>query len=190
MLDQASTDAVEAGLAWYPIARRWCKVKAREYGVRPVVVAALISALSPRNKWERNLYDAEQVLINYAEGFQHPFNIVSGTFRRNVEKAWNVVTLDKPALVTTSPKTRAFVDNIINPVSKRVTVDVWAYRICQGDMTLGAVSFTDKQYTTYASAYREVAVEHKLKACEVQAITWVEARAREKQSAMTQMRLL
>ena len=64
MLDNASVDAVESGTAWYPIVRRWCKVKAVEYSVRPVVVSALISALSPRNSWERNLTDAEQVLLN------------------------------------------------------------------------------------------------------------------------------
>ncbi|MCK5308743.1 MAG: hypothetical protein KAJ73_09040 [Zetaproteobacteria bacterium] len=193
MLEGASQDAILGGQAWYPIVRRWCRVKAAEYEVRPVVVAALISALSPRNKWKRNLSDAEQVLCQYAEGIQHPFGISSGTFRKNVEKAWNVVTLDRPELVMTSPKTEAFVDNIINPASELVTVDVWARRIAKGDMTLQAKSIGVRKYAEYSSLYKEVADEIGMKACEVQAITWVEARNRSakfKRSAFTQLRLL
>ncbi len=193
MLDNASVDAVESGKAWYPIVRRWCKVKAAEYGVRPVVVAALISALSPRNRWERNLSDAEQVLINYAEGFHHPFNITSGTFRKNVEKAWRIVVNDNPDEVLTSPKTRAFIDNIINPGSQVVTVDVWALRVCEGDMFIGARSIGEKKYLEYSDAYMEVAHEMEVLPCTVQAITWVEARNRTmvaKKAAIQQMRLL
>lgn len=192
MLDGASSHAIEAGKAWYPIARRWCQVKAREYGVRPIVVAAIISALSPRNKWQRNLYDAEQVLINYAEGYHHPFNIVSCTFRRNVERAWNIVDHDDPSIAMTSPKTRAFVDNIINPLSELVTVDVWAMRIAEGDMSLRAKPLGEKKYQMYASAYVDAAKEVGMKPCDIQAITWVEARsrARMKEAAFTQLRLL
>ncbi len=193
MLNDASSDAVESGRAWYPLARRWCYAKADEYGVRPVVVAALISALSPRNRWERNLYDAEQVLLNYAEGFHHPFNVMSATFRKNVEKAWNVITLDDPGLVTTSPKTEAFVDNIIDPLSKLVTVDVWAHRVCMGDMTMKAKSIGRKQYAKYSLAFTRVAQEVGLRPYEVQAITWVEIKNRSKKykkSGMIQKRLL
>jgi len=193
MLEGASPDAVLSGQAWYPIVRRWCHVKATEYGVRPVVVAALISALSPRNKWSRNLSDAEQVLCQYAEGFKHPFGIKSGTFHKNVYKAWNVVTHDDPTLVMTSPKTEAFVDNIIDPASELVTIDVWAHRIAMGDMTLQAKSIGVRKYAEFSSVYKEVAGEVGMKACDVQAITWVEARNRSdkfKRSAFTQLRLL
>jgi hypothetical protein len=177
--EQASPEAVQSGLAWYDIASRWCHIKAQEYEVRPEVVAAIVSALSPRNKWQRNLYDTEQVLLNYAEGYQHPLNIVSGTFRKNVEKAWRVIINDDPSEVLTSPKTKAFVDNIVNPhTSVEVTVDVWARRIAEGDLTLPARSIVGDAYVEYANAYREVAEDVGLRPCQLQAVTWVEARNR------------
>ena len=104
-----------------------------------------------------------------------------------------VVTEDDPSLVTTSPKTRAFVDNISNPRSKLVTVDVWAYRICEGNLLLKARSLVGDVYEKYADVYTELALEREMKPCVLQAITWVEARNRagiDARSARHQMRLL
>ena len=193
LLEGASSDAIAGGTQWYPLARRWCKLQAKQYDVRPVVVAAIISALSPRNKWKTNLEDTITVLESYADGYRHPFNITAHTFRKNVEKAWQVVVEDNPSLVTTSPKTRAFVDNIANPGSKLVTVDVWAMRICEGNLMMKPKTLTEKRYKRYADVYLDVAHEMEMKPSVLQAITWVEARNRagiDARSAQQQLRLL
>jgi len=193
LLEGASSDAVAGGTQWYPIARRWCKLQAKRYDVRPVVVAAIISALSPRNKWATNLKDTIAVLESYADGYRHPFNIIATAFKKNVEKAWKVVVEDDPSYVTTSPKTRAFVDNIANPGSKLVTVDVWAMRICEGDLLMKPKTLNEQKYQAYADVYLDVAQEVELKPSVLQAITWVEARNRagiDARSAQQQLRLL
>jgi hypothetical protein len=78
----------------------------------------------------------------------------------------------------TSPKTRAFVDNITWPKSEEVTVDTWAYRIAEGNLMLPAKGLNEKRYLVYAEAYKNAAQRIGLRPCEVQAITWVEARDR------------
>lgn len=193
LLEGASSDAIAGGTEWYPLARRWCKLQAKQYDVRPVVVAAIISALSPRNKWKTNLEDTIAVLESYADGYRHPFAIIAHTFRKNVERAWQVVVEDDPSYVTTSPKTRAFVDNITNPGSKLVTVDVWAMRICEGNLMMKPKTLDEKRYKRYADVYLDVAQEREMKPSVLQAITWVEARNRagiDARSAQQQLRLL
>jgi hypothetical protein len=129
--------------------------------------------------------------MQWADGVRHPFNIVSQTFRKNVEKAWDIVMTGDPAPAMRSPKTRAFVDNLSCLVSDEVTVDVWARRIAEGDLDLKAKGIGEKLYAQYAEAYREVARDVGRRPCEVQAITWVEARNRKRVRARGhQLRLL
>jgi len=191
LLEQASPDAHHDGMHWYPDANKWATYKAAQYSVEVDVVAAIISALSPRNEWTRNLYDTDQLLMCYERGDHDPQFVKSATFKKNVIKAWMVRDKEDSTLVTTSPKTRAFVENITWPKGEEaVTVDTWAYRIAEGDLTLPAKGFSQKQYDVYAEAYRSAAKYIGLRPCEVQAITWVEARYRVKRhTGMMQGRL-
>jgi hypothetical protein len=176
---------------WYPDAHKWAQFKAQQYEVEVDVVAAIISALSPRNEWTRNLYDADKLLMCYERGDHDPAFVNSATFKNNVMRAWIVRDKCDASVVTTSPKTSAFVNNITWPKGPDVTIDTWAYRIAEGDLKLPARSFGKKLYEKYADAYREAADYIGLIPCEVQAITWVEARHRAKRRAgMFQMSLL
>jgi hypothetical protein len=193
LLEQADAQSVEDGMAWYSDAHQWAEYKAMQYGVDTEVVAAIISALSPRNEWSRNLADTDRLLMCYDRG-DHSYDLVkSATFRKNVVRAWMVREREDPTIVMTSPKTRAFVNNITWPEGDDVTVDTWAYRICEGDLTLPAKGLKVKTYDMYAEVYREAAKIVGLRPCELQAITWVEARKRAKalkSGAMHQLRLL
>lgn len=177
-LEQASQAAYEDGMNWYQDAYKWSMFKADQYDVDAEVVAAIISALSPRNEWSRNLYDTDRLLMCYERGDSGPELVRSATFSKNVLKAWKVRHTSDVSLVMTSPKTRAFVDNITWPESKEVTVDTWAYRIAEGDLALPAKGLNEKRYLVYADAYKSAAQTCGLRPCEVQAITWVEARDR------------
>lgn len=172
---------------WYLRARAWCEHRAQVYGMRVRTVAAVVSALSPRNKWERNLLDADQLLYYASNGYSAAM-VVSSTFEKNVLKAYDIVEFDKPELVETGPKTRSFLDCIDNPKCDAVVVDVWAYRVIEGDLKLKAVGFSDECYEKYADAYRRAADEVELLPMQIQAITWVAARSRKrKKTAMNQM---
>ncbi len=193
LLEQASPVALEEGMNWYPDAHKWAEFKAGQYDVSPEVVAAIMSALSPRNEWTRNLYDTDKLLMCYERGDHDPAFVNAATFKRNVMRAWIVRDKQDPTIVMTSPKTRAFVGNITYPHGPDVTVDTWAYRIAEGNLKLKARSLPKSRYEKYAEAYRSAAQVCGLRPCEVQAITWVEARQRVKnrlkKAGMAQLRL-
>lgn len=193
MLEQADTQSVVEGTHWYSDAHSWALFKAQQYGVDMEVVAAIVSALSPRNEWTRNLYDADQLLMCYERGDHGPDLVKSATFKKNVVRAWMVREKHDPTIVMTSPKTCAFVENITWPDGPSVTVDTWAYRIAEGDLNLPAKGLSPAKYEVYAQAYRNAAEFVSMRPCELQAITWVEARRRVKslkRGAMHQLRLL
>jgi hypothetical protein len=159
----ATEQEKKAGLAWYKEARAFCKAQAKEYGVSLEVVVAVISALSPRNKWEQNL------AVRQGKG---PNDVKVCTFGKNKQKAFDIVLKHRPSLVKESNKTRSFFDNIRFENSQEVTIDIHAFNIYVG-LKIPARSFTDKQYSEMVEAYREAAKHAKIKAYELQAVCWV-----------------
>ena len=64
----ATTQEVVAGCDWYTDAHKIAGRIASMYGLHHAVVAAVIAALSPNNKWERNLRDAENFIRLFTVG--------------------------------------------------------------------------------------------------------------------------
>lgn len=163
------------GLAWYPTARQWAVDTAAQFGKTPEIVVAMIAALSPRNRWAQNLRDVVTVLRAERVGDHHLAYGRCGTFNKNVDKAYALAaTGDLSAL--NGRKVLSFMDNILNPDSLRVTVDVWAMRIALGDLDKLPPAITPELYNRAERAYTEVAEENDVRPCELQAITWVTAR--------------
>jgi len=170
---QMATEEEKAqGLAWYPNARRFCRRMAKKYGVSMQIAIAVLAALSPRNKWERNLLDVEKCLEAYLYeiGSEH---ITVSTFPANKEKAFRIIRENNPLLVQTSNKVAAFFDNIYRlHSSSEVCVDIHAFSIFMG-FRAEQSTLTDTHYQTIADAYRLAAKRVGLKPFEIQAITWV-----------------
>jgi len=171
VLAMATEEENKQGLAWYKQARLFCRRMSRTYGVSLDVAIAVLSALSPRNKWANNLRDVETVLAACKQGLG-PNDVRVTTFNANKEKAFRIVHEGKPILAQTSNKTACFFDNIRHVNSDNLTIDLWAFgvfmgfRACQGTLT-------DTQYETIASCYRSVAKSAGLRPYEVQAIVWI-----------------
>ena len=164
----ADDDQIERGKAWYREANQWCEFMAVKYGYPTYVVAEVLSALSPRNKWQRNKADAEAVLS--AVRNNEPMESVKVcTFNTNKEKAFDIARL-KTRIVHGSPKTYSFVQNIAYLHSDFVTVDVWHMRACFDKMIVP--NLTDLRYGQIAKATKKVAAEFGLKGFEFQAIVW------------------
>lgn len=188
--EDAPPDLVESGRSWYARARNWCLHRASTYGVSIREVAAVVSALSPRNRWERNLIDADQVLNAWHSEKSYPY-VKCATFSQNVLKAWQILDDHDPSLAETSPKTRAFLDCIAEEDSSSVVIDVWAYRVAEGDPDMKAKGFSEQEYQLYEKAYQEAALRLDIPVDELQAVTWVCYRNRVGQSVPPgQMRLL
>jgi hypothetical protein len=173
---RATPEQVAAGRAWYGAAHDICESITRETGIDTRIVAAVVSALSPRNKWNRNLVDARNLCHAYVRGWR-PEDVTVCTFNTNRAKAWRF--LEQHAW-TNGPKTTAFVDNIYHPTtSTRVTVDVWAVRAYCNDLSTDA-AITPKQYATIEAAYIEAATIVGIRPMDLQAIVWTVVREHEK----------
>ena len=68
MYNRASEWDVAEGMTWYEEAFRLCTILSRKYDRDVNVVAAVLAALSPRNKWAQNVKDTEVILAAAVEG--------------------------------------------------------------------------------------------------------------------------
>ena len=64
----ATSQEVQLGCDWYPSALAIASRIADKYNLRTEVVAGIIAALSPNNRWERNIIDAEAIIKCWAAG--------------------------------------------------------------------------------------------------------------------------
>ena len=164
----------QEGRAWYKLAHEWCLHTGLQFGLPLDTVSAVVSLLSPRNKWERNKQDASVLISTKLSGGD--FNSFSVcTFTGNKRKAWDLLDVgafdaDK---VFKGPKTRAFYDNITHRDSSRVTIDTWAYRAAREVELRWRGSITPKMYATLEKEYQAVAKHVGEKPMDLQAILWV-----------------
>lgn len=166
--DKATEEDKASGKAWYYKAHEFCARNAVQYGYNVETVAAVISALSPRNKWERNLIDAESVLNAVRNNIPEE-EIKVCTFNKNKEKAFNIARL-KQVIGSDALKTYAFLQNIANLNEKYVTIDIWHQRAAfnkMRDINLNKGVYLELQKITI-----EEAKERNLKGFEYQAIIW------------------
>ena len=56
------------GIAWYGVAKSIAIVLADRYGVTTAQAVGVLAALSPRNKWSRNVVDAESLSVDHIAG--------------------------------------------------------------------------------------------------------------------------
>ena len=165
--EQATPDERADGLAWYPSARREVARIACDYRIPNRMVAHVIAALSPRNKWGRNLQDAEAFVAAFLENRPMPS---ANTFKSNARSAWRVLHENAEA---TGPKVSSFAANLTGD-DETVTVDTWAIRAATGGK-VDAVSNLG-EYREVARAYQAVAHELGLTPASLQAIVWVTIR--------------
>ena len=165
------------GKQWYPKANLFADELASNSGHSIHKIAGVISALSPRNKWNKNLTDAETVTWAQARKLR-PSDVKVSTYHKNKNKAFNILR-GKQAIEWKSRKTYSFVKNVGELDDKYITIDSWHLRACQSKPTrmvkAGEVkeSVTPKQYDRIKELTMELAREFNIKGYEFQAIVWV-----------------
>jgi len=169
--NQSNTSEILGGLSWYTTAHNQCEAISYYYGLPLHTVAAIVSALSPRNKWLRNLKDCEQVIM-----YRYAASV--GTFNRNKDKA--ILIADNPQNNHTDNlnlliglKTQSFCDNLVYPYqSQLVTVDSHAYNAYKG--TAGIIKGISKQdYILASQAYQTLASKLDIRPSQLQAVIWL-----------------
>lgn len=172
---------LQAGLNWYAAANSQASAIAQrtKYDIR--VVVAVISALSPRNSWERNLLDAELLLkVATKGGTAKDFKVC--TFDSNKELGLALANGASIEGTLTGNKRKDFYCNILCPKDPYVvTVDGHAISIALGKLGNAgkAAQLSDKEYRGFAEAYRQAtreinadSLEGNVIPSQVQAITW------------------
>lgn len=173
-IEQATHDEWSAGLTWYADSQAWISDLADETDLSPQVVAGVVAALSPNNRWERNLEDARNVCLAVtADDAKDAFDAVSvATFNANKAKAWEIL---QGKGENSGPKTRAFARNLSGDLSA-VTVDRHAFNVAAAGEWIvdkGGPKITPKRYEIVAQGYTDVAQLFGIEPAQAQAIAWI-----------------
>lgn len=165
------------GSVWYPIARDIAQNLSDEYGVSLTQAIGVIAALSPRNKWNRNVIDSESLIAAYIADPESAATVKVCTFGANKAKAIKVLNasdadLDAVLAILSGPKLREFASSIYG--LDDVCIDGHAYCIWTG----GRTSLKDvpaigvKLRKEIKADYRAAALDLGLTPSACQAITW------------------
>ena len=175
----ATLDEVQNGLNWYPSAGQIAIRLADRYEISEAQAIGVIAALSPRNKWSRNVHDAEALIGAYkASGADQASLTKVCTFGANKAKAIAILGLSRAAdldavlAILNGPKLREFTSCIAG--LDDVCIDGHAYCIWNG----GRTSLKDVP-AIGARLRREIKADYQAAANELglspsacQAITW------------------
>ena len=168
----ATSDEIRQGKQWYKKANVFCNDMAVKYSCNPFVVAQVVSALSPRNKWEQNLKDAKKVFQAIRE-LKNPEHIKVCTFNKNKFKAFQIAK-GLQQITEDSRKTYNFCKNIAFLDPDFLTVDIWHLRACFKELKsissaqIGKIAYDQIKQLTIKKANKLG-----LKGYELQAIVWL-----------------
>ena len=180
------------GEIWYKVANKSCSTIAKKVGMHSAIVVGVLAALSPNNKWERNVIDAENMCIAYKSDI--PLDDVKVcTYNANKQKAIKILgILDSGSMdlendirdILNGNKVKAFFDCIYSYETNKTTVciDGHAKAIYIGEklaLSSNSSNVTNKQYRVISQAYIDATKEinesegTSYLPYQIQAITWV-----------------
>jgi len=178
----ATTQEVQLGVDWYPSAFAIASRMGCRHAVSTLTAAGVIAALSPNNKWERNIKDAENVIMAYRHGTDEDVMAVRCcTYTKMQEKALKVLNSATPIEeVLNGPKIIEFYHCITGDETD-VCIDGHAYSVWFGErLTMKEVPSIGKKlrerikqdYKDATAFINDDLAENYLPS-QIQAITWV-----------------
>lgn len=178
----ATPEEKRDGIVWYANAYSDCNRIALDLSVPVHIVTGVVAALSPNNKWDRNVTNARELIQAFVNGDDMDTIKVS-TYHTMKRKAWTILE-DMPdhegvIVLLNGQKIVSFYRNIMG--DDTCTVDGHAKNIYYGErhgLSDDRTNVGKKEYKTISDAYvkagKRVRVNGRsLKAFEIQAITWV-----------------
>lgn len=167
---EANKSDIKSGKNWYLTAHQIClKLQEDNKNIFTLEqIAGVIAALSPRNKWERNILDASNVLRAVRLN-KSPEAVKVCTFNKNKQKAFNIAK-GLEQIKPSSKKTFAFVNNIARLDANFVTIDLWHLRACFGATIESGL--TPKVYDQLQEITIEEAQKNNIDGFKFQAVIW------------------
>jgi hypothetical protein len=185
----ATSQEVQLGCDWYPSALKIAGRIADKYGTRVEVAAGVIAALSPNNRWERNIVDAESIIKCWAAGGTPTdmLNVKVCTYGKMKAKAVEIIKNSQRPRETlivdilNGKKLIEFFNCITNPLLNDVCIDGHAYSVWFGQrLTMKDVPPIGKKLrsqikTDYrdATSFINEELDESYTPADIQAITWV-----------------
>lgn len=174
---RATSEDVANGLEWYDRAKRYASIISNLSGVNLNTVVGVMAALSPNNRWERNVRDTERMVWAWVKG-EDLSDFKVSCYNTMKAKAWSILEddlTDDTDILTrlNGQKIRSFYSNIRG--LDEVTIDGHAYNIALGirqGLTSDKTNMGKKLYRDMQSTYVKAAKRVGVKPHELQAITW------------------
>ena len=174
---RATSEDVANGLEWYDRAARYASIISNLSGVNLNTVVGVMAALSPNNRWERNVKDTERMVWAWVKG-EDLSDFKVSCYNTMKQKAWSILEdnlTDDDDILTrlNGQKIRSFYSNIRG--LDEVTIDGHAYNIALGirqGLTSDKTNMGKKLYREMQEAYVKAAKRVGVKPHELQAITW------------------
>ena len=178
VFDQVSDDELHHGLTWYSTAKDNCQAMADLYELPLHIVVGVVAALSPTNRWERNLVDANNMLKVFVDG-GYVEDTAPCTYKTMRDKAWSILTdwpkdIQETSTILKGPKITDFFLCIMG--QDVCVIDGHAWCIANADRrTMQEVpSIGKKLRQDLQGAYSRAGKKHGMTAYQMQAATWVE----------------
>ena len=164
------------GLLWYSDALKSANLMAIKHGVPVYIAVAVIAALSPNNKWSRNIINADALIGAFIRG-DGIDSVKVSTYHKMKAKAWDILAArpdyDAAKKMLKGQKITSFFCDIMGEFN--VTIDGHARNIAYGER----VGLTDdrsnigvREYRALQAAYEAAAERLGLMPYQLQAITW------------------
>lgn len=185
----ATSQEVQLGCDWYPSALSIAARIGEKYGLSAQTVAGVIAALSPNNRWERNIIDAENIIKCWAAGGTRTdmLNVKVCTYGKMKAKAVEILKNSERQRETlivdilNGKKIIEFYNCITNPTLNDVCIDGHAYSVWFGQrLTMKEVPAIGKKLREQIKTdYRDACTFINEELCcffspaDIQAITWV-----------------
>lgn len=167
------------GITWYPDADQIAIALADRYEISEPQAIGVIAALSPRNRWERNVQDADAIIAAFVAGGPDQAMLTRVcTFTNNKAKAVRILQLSRAAdldavlAILSGPKLREFASCIAGLPD--VCIDGHAFCIWQGERTglKDVPAIGVKLRREIKADYQAAADELGITPSACQAITW------------------
>lgn len=164
------------GLLWYPNAQKAAHDIAIKYDIAVYLVVAVIAALSPNNKWTRNIVNADALIGAFIRG-DGIDSVKVSTYNKMKQKAWDILAArpdyDGAKAMLKGQKITSFFCDIMGEFN--VTIDGHARNIAYGErvgLTDDRTNIGVREYRALQAAYEEAARRVGLMPYQLQAITW------------------
>lgn len=164
------------GVQWYREAKKTGQEIADKNKVPLHIAVGVIAALSPTNKWERNIIDADRLMYHFMiGGYMEDVNV--STYNTMKLKAWTILNTmgdyEETATILNGPKITDFYRCIMG--ENVCVIDGHAWCIANNDRRIlqEVPNIGKKLRVAMQEAYREAGSLDGLTAYEMQAITWL-----------------